>query len=151
MLLRRRHRRLLLLPPGLLALAFLLLLGCRQVSLHAERLNLRHTLELNLDPVGDGHAWQELQILPWRTVAFTGNIWLDYFSAQETQAMVRHIKARSFAAGGAGLRVQFSTTAKYSSLIRVLDCLHQVKLNNWWLEVNDKPTTLYAMGAYRLE
>ncbi|WBA42292.1 hypothetical protein [Hymenobacter canadensis] len=167
----RRHRRPLLFPPGLLALAWLLWLGCvalpqmrgmerPQVIMQLTMPPLNACLNSHMygmtlsnydgtssqiNPYNSPHCWSSGRIekfRSWQTVLFTGNIFADYFSYQQA------FKAAKFVGLSPvydkGLRIQFSAYASYSSLIYSINLLNENHIIQWWLDTQQLPTTLYA-------
>ncbi|UOQ74830.1 hypothetical protein [Hymenobacter cellulosilyticus] len=136
----------------------LLLLGCQQLAQLTNQWMPRYAL--SIFPVFENSgkyprrgmlvfpSLQEQQKLPLRTVTFTGNLWLDYFAAQEAQGIVRRLQAAP--GEGDGLRIRFAHTARYSSLIWALDCFNQANLRMWWLDMRYGSTSLLVAGAHHV-
>ncbi|UOQ74833.1 hypothetical protein [Hymenobacter cellulosilyticus] len=152
----RRHRRHLLFPPGLLALAFLLLLGCWVVNGKAPRLKPWAVVELDVPPLryqSTIHNWQwehrafpfnslaqrEL-FRPWHIITFTGNIWQDYFTRQQAEHLTQQLHNNSDE--DQGVQIHFASGAKYSTLLKMLDRCRDLNLRNHWLDIHYTPTTL---------
>ncbi|TGE25280.1 hypothetical protein E5K00_08845 [Hymenobacter aquaticus] len=155
----RRYRRPLLFPPGLLALAFLLLLGCWVINRNTERWQTRYALRLTMPqltykayPITGIHFFApynsrlELErFRPWQTITFSGNIWQDYFSLHE--ARLRTQQLQEYPSQNVGLRIQFTDHATYSDLIQMLDQVQGLALKHYWLDILYKPTTLFVFGV----
>lgn len=164
----RRHRRPLLFPPGLLALAWLLWLGCvalpsmrgmgpRQVifQLAVESKPFRN--EIIPLPLKDALVFPnsfmfplELASLrPWKNISFNGNLWSDYFSYQQVSASASELKKHNDR--DLGMRVGFAAPASYCSLIYTLNNLSTAdpiaKRVNYWLDIRHQPTTVYAITS----
>lgn len=150
----RRHRRQLLFPPGLLALAWLLWLGCVALpQLRGMERPLQSVLQISLPSLHFDGGWgigpplyaSEQQLATfrnWRTVTFTENRFADYFNFSQAAAAVELVKADS--TYKAGMRIRFSDNASYASLVYSLDLLNKHDIKTWWLDVQHQPTTLYA-------
>lgn len=147
----RRHRRPLLFPPGLLALAWLLWLGCvalpqlpkqeyyTQVSLpQISESDLEHT-----PPVFQ--RWYSAKIEDnWysNSIHFNGNLFEDYFTLKQVQ--LQFARMRNFPTTPDSMRVHFSPNASYQSLIQVIAKAQQGPRLVNWLHVTGTSTVLYA-------
>ncbi|MBF9224058.1 hypothetical protein [Hymenobacter ruricola] len=160
----RRHRRQLLLPPGLLALAGLLCLGCALLGGHPEQLKRRSVMQLTMPPRPDSDfLWGKMQYggphlrysqLPyfrqWRTVEFGGGGLLDTLATRQLKAEINDL-----AAGWQtrplhdGLRVRFGSRARYASLVLVLDLMNRYGVKKYFLDVYHPRTgsTFYAFDG----
>jgi len=151
----RRYRRKLLFPPGLLALAFLLLLGCMQIA-QDSRLKPRTIMQLNIPVLFSGRPLPEFlrnwfPYLPkkqiekfreWDNLKITGNILHDSLSLLTTDKLVKAYLLDTLHARG--LRIQFSNQAQYKSLVRALDVMAINNMKKYWLDIQHTPTTLYV-------
>lgn len=154
----RRYRRPLLLPPGLLALAWLLWLGC--VALPQVRgMRVQHVMEVNFPPLKS-----KLNILlkyhediffppylppatiatfrPWQTFTATGNMFEDYFALHNAKAVMQSLSADS--KHDLGLRVYLNQQASYASLVQLLDWCNVYSMKQYWVDIEHEPTTLYV-------
>jgi len=149
----RRHRRPLLFPPGLLALAWLLWLGCvampqmrgmqrpRQVVMQLTALPIHGDIFGFFPPVYSSE--QQLEVFrAWQTIAFTGNQWADYFSYKQASNEATYVN--SDYTYKAGMRVEFQPGSTYNSLILIINMLQKEGIRKWWLDTQHQPTTLYA-------
>ncbi|NVO84139.1 hypothetical protein [Hymenobacter terrestris] len=148
----RRHRRRLLLPPGLLALAWLLWLGC--VALPQVRgVVPQHVMEVGFPPLHknlwgypvDASLQEIAAFRPWQTLAVTGNLFEDYFSLRNAQAFFRHLEADPN--HNRGLQVRIGQEASYSSLIQLLDWCNVYDMKRYWVDIRHEPTTLYTFTS----
>ena len=158
----RRYRRPLFFPPGLLALAGLLWLGCMAVSTHSERLNQRVVMQLTMPPMRStpDSPWygasspvslsaQKLNAFrPWHTVQLVGYAGVDLPAKAALAGRIRSILADSAHVGG--VRIEFASTAHYKDFIYALDLLSREKARRYWLDIKHKPTTLYTFTEIRL-
>jgi hypothetical protein len=156
----RRHSRPLFFPTGLLALAWLLCLGC---ALLAGRPELRHryrVMQVSIPPAKQaflrlgkeaiGLYPEELYVSParvdtmhpWHTVRFTGNPWQDDLSTRTATFVARQLHAEPD--HDRGLRIYFESRSLYRSLVTILDLFQVVGLKKYWLDVQHQPTTLYT-------
>ncbi|SDY32411.1 hypothetical protein [Hymenobacter psychrophilus] len=157
----RRYRRPLLLPPGLLALAWLLWLGC--VALPQVRgMRVQHVMEITFPPLrpnsiiladhaveGTSLPYSSPAIIaafrPWQTLAVTGNLFEDYFALRNVQAVFRHLGADPNY--NRGLQVRIGQEASYSSLIQLLDWCNMYDMKRYWVDIRHEPTTLYTFTS----
>jgi len=153
----RRYRRKLLFPPGLLALGFLLLLGCMQLARN-KKLQTQHILKLTVMPRCDGPAsffddgsasrWcytqQEIEALRiWHDYPFTDHAFSNWWVIQTAQQSL--CRLRKFPNSVNGIRFRFYSDASYSEVVKVLDIL---KRNNWRQYAVDncgKTLTIYVL------
>lgn len=154
--LTRRHRRPLLFPPGLLALAWLLWLGCvalPQVTGKKSQEYVKHLTTFGprfpnepLQPIWPPY-FSSLELAafrPWQTIYFTGNLWQDYFSYQQIPLAVNHL--REDTQYEKGIKIQFKSAAIYKSLVFSLDQLSNQDIKRYWLDTQHQPTNLYAIN-----
>jgi hypothetical protein len=156
----RRHRRKLLFPPGLLALAGLLWLGCVVVGSWREKLSPRYALRLTM-PLRPPHSSQFLRFFEvpnpdtvcksctWHDASFTGSPVNDKHEQTAIVGYVRDIVADTMHAGG--VRIRFTSMAHYSSLIFALNLMNEYSVKKWWLDITRRPTTFYVItDAYKI-
>ncbi|MBD2715367.1 hypothetical protein KBK19_10000 [Microvirga sp. STR05] len=156
----RRHRRPLLFPPGLLALAWLLWLGCvalpqmrgmgreRVMQLTLAPLQIPYYGVLGTNLIGKEPYFSSLELAafrPWQEVRFTGNLWNDYFAHKQVQSIVKQMQAEPDY--DRGLCVQFESHISYASLVRTLDMLNMYDTKNSWLDIRQSPVTLHAFTS----
>ncbi|MBO0359968.1 hypothetical protein J0X19_18555 [Hymenobacter sp. BT186] len=166
----RRHRRPLLFPPGLLALAWLLWLGCATLPQMQEPQQGVFQLTVDFKPFRDEMKPLPIQgafvipasymsplelatLRPWKNISFTGNLWSDYFSYQQVAAATLELKDNNYE--DSGVRVFFNTPAHYRSLVYTLDKFNTADtLANrvhYWLDIRHQPTTIYAITSKPVE
>ncbi|MBJ6111653.1 hypothetical protein JAO73_21710 [Hymenobacter sp. BT523] len=163
-ILPRRHRRQLLFPPGLLALAGLLWLGCVMLGAHRAQLTLHTVLQLTMPPVsnsdflwgtmpgmGPRMRYSELpRFRTWHTVEFGRGGALDSLAAREAESAIREL-ARVWEAVPAhdGLRVRFGPNARYASMIWVLDLMNRYNVKKYFFDLYHPrtETTFYAFNG----
>ncbi|UOQ67545.1 hypothetical protein [Hymenobacter volaticus] len=158
----RRHRRPLLFPPGLLALAWLLWLGCVTLPRMRGMEKPQVVVHLTMPPVHAADSspypivklgWVALysspfeieKFRPWQTLAFSGNLWADYFTYKQTETNI--IKLHNAANQAKGLRIRFASQAPYRALVCTLDLLNQYEITKYWVDIWHSPTTLYAFTS----
>jgi hypothetical protein len=154
----RRHCRPLLFPPGLLALAFLLLLGCGVIRQHAKSLKRSYVLSVEASSPTPLHLFSPLfiprkpaQMTPeevaqfrrWQTITFTGSTWPDYFSVRQVQSATRHL--RDDFDYDSGLRILFTPHANLNKIAQVLSCFYQVGGNKYWLDASQESLSLFML------
>lgn len=146
----RRHRRPLLFPPGLLALAWLLWLGCAALPqmVKTERI-MQLLMPASNNPIHQRQMYpiyasanEVKRFRPWKTFAFTGNELSDFFVLQSIHAAALHLKEDS--TQSRGLRIQFANNAKYSSLVHTLDEFERTVPYQRWLDIKHNPATFYT-------
>ena len=165
----RRHCQPLLFPPGLLALAWLLWLGCAalprmrrmekqqvvmQLAVPSRALWRNETVPL---PLKDALVFSETSMSPlelaafrpWMNVSFTGNLWSDYFSYQQVSIAALDLKKHSYR--DSGVRVFFAAPANYRSFIYTLDKFNTTnplaKPVHYWLDIRHQSTAIYAITS----
>jgi len=158
----RRFRRLLLLPPGWLALAFFLLLGCLILVPHWRQLRLPNVLQVTMPRLKPTPADWRLynsgmpyksaanlsKLRPWHTVDFMGQPLHDFVAAASVEAAIASINADSSHAGG--VRVRLLAGASYASMVKVLDIMEYTNQRKYWLALHQRPATLYAITDKKL-
>jgi hypothetical protein len=151
----RHYRRPLLFPPGLLALAWLLWLGCvalpqmqamepPQVVMQVTALPI-HSDAFGFLPPAYSSEQQLEEFRAWQTVSFAGNQWADYFSYK--QALNAAAYVNSDYTYKAGLRVKFEPSSTYDSFVFIINMLYEKGINKWWVDFQHSPTTLYMFTS----
>jgi len=156
----RRHRRHLLFPPGLLALAGLLWLGCVAVRSWQEQLKPRYVIRFTM-PTRPPANWPQptirwvipspdtlLQQGSWHEATLTGNDANDSFQQQHIIEELRAIIADTLHTGG--LRVRLEPTARYASMVFLLDLMLRKDVKQYWFDIIRKSTTFYAITPIRM-
>ncbi|QIX62836.1 hypothetical protein HER32_17310 [Hymenobacter sp. BT18] len=136
----RRHRRHLFFPPGLLALAWLLWLGC--VMLPRVYVHKQTEILLPIFPVFKTTPLQynygappyfpiyssELQLenfRQWQTFTFVGNLWADYFTLRQIREASYYLRTTR---NKYEYRVYFLPTATYGNFIRFINQLDEYQI-----------------------
>ncbi|HEX8326189.1 MAG TPA: hypothetical protein VF629_01525 [Hymenobacter sp.] len=152
----RRHRRQLLFPPGLLALAGLLWLGCVAVGTLREKLAKRSIITLFVPPThpdSDNFLFHKPSPLAlstgelnkfraWRDVYFNGQSHNDSINLLKLDRAVIYMQAHATADNG--IRVCFGPQAKYVNLVATLNSMLKYGVQKYWLDVKHQPTAFYA-------
>ena len=145
----RRHRRPLLLPPGVLALAGLLLVGCLALRPWQAQLTRPTTLQLTM-PVRHGNSIVSNVFEPEKLTRFRE--WHDTYlngsrdgDTRRARGIVRQA-ARMQAAPlrDQRLRVQLGPHATYSELVFLLNTMNRFNIKKYVLDINHGPTIFYA-------
>ncbi|MBF9140927.1 hypothetical protein [Hymenobacter properus] len=160
----RRHRRPLLLPPGLLALAGLLWLGCVLVAQHPIQFKLRNVMQLTMPPRPDSDfLWggmrhygpylrysQLAYFRNWHTIEFGQSRSADSAAGRRLATTIRTL-SRGWESdpGRDGLRVYFGERARYASLVLVLDLMAQYNVKKYFLDLHHPAyrPTFYAFNG----
>ncbi|MBC6698169.1 hypothetical protein [Hymenobacter sp. BT190] len=149
----RRHRRPLLFPPGLLALAWLLWLGCVALPQMRGMERPESVMQITAVPVHTSEYWQfippvysaELQLAQfrqWQSTSFSGNSLVDYFGYQQSNLDAERLRADS--TYRLGLKISFDSDATYGNLVSAIDLLDRNDITTWWLDFQPHSTALYA-------
>ena len=162
----RRHRRKLLLPPGLLALAGLLLLGCLALRPWQERLTRRNVLQLTMPPANasqtiwpigyvkacDSLLLKEPKLTYANVLTYRNWFVVSFGQGQLSDTLAVHKLKTFLCAKGPepgwkrnGLRVCFAPQASYSCLIMTISILNRFNIQQYFLDIRNKPTALYAL------
>ncbi|WP_157781162.1 hypothetical protein [Hymenobacter sedentarius] len=152
----RRYRRQLLFPPGLLALAGLLWLGCVAIGSWQEKLSRKSVVPLTMPALNlqddfptnppNPIKWSRQRLdsfRRWRDVTLNGHQGIDATSKQQLLAAVAGLEANS--ANDDGLRVSFSSSATYAEFVLVLDLMSQYNIKKYWFDIVHTPITFYAI------
>ncbi len=152
----RRHRRQLLFPPGLLALAGLLWLGCVAVGLWREQLKRWYRIQLTVPSYPARAEKPSIHFfLPnpdticptcsWKDIYLTGsNDSIDKRELIRTEntvhAMMRNVEQ------GSGVRIHLMRSARFKHLIFALNTLNREGVRKYWVDIYHTPATLYAFN-----
>jgi hypothetical protein len=161
----RRHSRKLFFPAGLLALAWLLCLGCALLATRPELRRLRQrVLQMSMPPLPQAYTDvegervsffpEELYVSParldtmhpWHTVQFTGNVWQDDLNLRTATFVARQLQADPD--HDRGLRIQFGPGSQYRNLVAMLNMFQVVGLKKYWFDTQHRPTALYPTAMY---
>lgn len=151
---RRYHSRLLL-PPGLLALAGLLLVGCLALRPWQKQLKRRSVLQLTM-PIRHRPDHNKLTIYnfvpdpdtllkhySWRKAHLTGNPRQNDWEQQRVISTLHKIVADTSHSGI--LSVQLGPKTRYSNMVFLLDLMLRENVKCYWLDITRHPTTFYAL------
>ena len=151
----RRHRRQLLFPPGLLALAGLLWLGCAVINSWQEKLKQKSVVEIFLPPLRTGKDSPAYNDSPaglspraldrfrcWRDIYFNGQSKNDSVNLRNLNQAAGYMQAH--ATHEHGIRVRFSSRATYTSLVTTLNTMLKHNIRRYWLDIKHRPTAFYA-------
>ncbi|MBG8555864.1 hypothetical protein [Hymenobacter guriensis] len=152
----RRHRRRLFFPPGLLALAWLLWLGCvmlpriyvhKQPEILLPIFPIFKTTPLRYEygsppyfPVYSSEVQLE-NFRQWQTFTLVGNLWADYLTLRQIQEASYYLRTTR---KKYGYRVYFSPMATYGSFIRVINQLDEYQIFRLWIDWTHKPEAIYV-------
>ena len=155
----RRHRRRLLLPPGLVALAGLLLLGCLALRPWQELAKVHGVIQLTV-PIYEAHPH-----LP--TIRFlvpnpdtmcerrfryqallNGNATHDQRQYRRIVAAIRAITSDNKHNGL--VCVQLASTARYENMVAMLDLVKRMNLHQHWFDFTRKPTSFYIFSSQEI-
>jgi len=157
----RRHRRKLLFPPGLLALAGLLWLGCVVVGSWQEKLKPKVVMQVMFLPVhlppnyrNNFDAPQLMSVAQlqtfrlWHDAYFIGDAVVD---AQEQERLKQFVQAMmADSAHDRGVRIRLASTSHYRNLVFILDLMARENVKRYRLDIQHEPVTLYAYTNVRL-
>jgi len=154
----RRHRRQLLFPPGLLALAGLLWLGCVAVRGWQQQLKRWYCIQLTM-PIypPPARVWEPTirfylpnpdticKSCAWKDLYLTGRN--DSEGIREQIRVEDAIHAMMNDVGhGKGVRIHLVRAARYKHLVFVLNTLNRADVRKYWLDIYHNPNTLYAFN-----
>ncbi|WP_460620901.1 hypothetical protein [Hymenobacter tenuis] len=145
----RRHHRHLLLPPGLVALAWLLLLGCLALPSIIPR---QAVMEIRLfnpkGPQGCLVGFPTPQQIdkwgPWQNITVSSNEWAGYFDMRMVESVCLFIKEDI--PEQRALRVYFDESTSYNTLIQLLDIPIRMGIHKHWLDLRRPPFTFNLLG-----
>ncbi|MBF9239919.1 hypothetical protein I2I05_21180 [Hymenobacter sp. BT683] len=144
----RHHRRKLLFPPGLLALAGLLWLGCFYIR-QDSRLKRATVLQLTvpeLDEVYFGHPLTVRYLAgmrQWHTFKLIGVTSSDLITVRQVISCLPTLYSSQDSIQG--VKVTFGRNSKYSDLIHILSALNQAEINRFAFETRTSLPILYII------
>jgi hypothetical protein len=155
----RRHRRKLLLPPGLLALAGLLWLGCVAVGSWREKLLRRTVIQLSLPPkpasdtIYSTAYHNGVQTIPflysqlyelyhWQRICLNGEAANDSVSALAISEAIKTLRTDTIP--NCGIRVELTPKVRYRTLIQLLDVVELNNQGKYLFDIYHGPFTLYV-------
>lgn len=146
----RRHRRKLLLPPGLLALAFLLLVGCGVIApIVKERTKAVHQAAFPPSRSSANNNWPTTQQLvnrrQWESFEITGNKLFDWLNWQQAQQRIKESVNNLDTLKGT--RIYFHQESKYRYIITALDYMHRVSVERYTFDLRSTVPTLYVLDG----
>ena len=157
----RRHRRHLLFPPGLLALAGLLWLGCGAMRPWQEHLTPRYYVSLSTPPIPvsdtilpamrifSGYLTkpflysQLYSLYTWQDVVFNGDAAHDSSALSLISQSIQRMRVDTIPNGG--IRIRVSPPSKYKELIRLLDLMTSVDQKKYLIDFYHGPLTVYVL------
>ncbi|WP_426490955.1 hypothetical protein [Hymenobacter sp. 102] len=150
----RRRYRALFFPPGLLALAGLLWLGCVAVPPSELSRTKQTILQILIPPLHPSKEVQQMwylvyasqrevaQFRPWQTFSLTGNQWADY----HTLRLVRYYsKDLQNSRRKRGVCVSMENATTYASFVYLHNTLQELGIHKYWMDFQHQPYTLYAI------
>jgi hypothetical protein len=155
----RRHRRKLLLPPGLLALAGLLWLGCVAVGSWREKLKRRTVVQLTMTPKPDSdtiyhNTYQFSKRIPYLysqlfTLYHWQNVVLDGSAADDSASLTTIAKTvaamRADTVPNSGIRVELTPQVRYRTFVQLLDLMAATNQKKYMFDMYHGPFALYIL------
>lgn len=155
----RRHRRKLLFPPGLLALAWLLWLGCVQVGASREKLMRRTVVQMTMPPKPTSDTiysttyYNGVQTIPflysqlyklyhWQDIHLNGDAANDSISALAVSKTIKTMRADTIP--NCGIRVRFTSKVRYKTFIRLLDLMALNNQKKYLFDMYHGPFAVYV-------
>ena len=152
----RRHRRRLLLPPGLVALAGLLLLGCLALRPWQEQAKVHGVISLTV-PIHEPHPTLPTVrfLVPDPDTMCERRFRHDTFlngspihDQPEYRRIVTAIHTITTDKEHNGLVcVRLATSARYENMIAMLDLMERMHLHKHWFDFTRKPTAFYVLSG----
>ena len=156
----RRHRRKLLFPPGLLALAGLLWLGCVQLGALRERLTRRTIVDLTMPPKPTSDTiystayHDEVQVIPflysqlhelyhWQNIQLNGDAANDSVSTLAISEAIKTMRADTIP--NCGIRVKLTPQTRYKTFVRLIDLMELANQKKYLFDMYHGPFTLYVL------
>ncbi|WP_460504073.1 hypothetical protein [Hymenobacter agri] len=168
----RRRRRRLLLPQGWVALAGLLLLGCLALHPWQEQLKRRSVLQLTMPPINkSGTIWplayfEDCDSLMrnepkltyasvdtyrhWHIITLGKGPGMDTLAIHDIERIL-HARGTRPNWNKSGLKVCFLPSAHYSSLILSLSLFNRYHVQQYFLDIKNKPIALYTLTVPKSE
>ena len=152
----RRHRRRLLLPPGLVALAGLLLLGCLALRPWQERLTRHSVLQLTLPTLQARHNVLAGVFEPEKLPEF--HEWYDsYLDGSQSGDARRAAGITGQAAAmqtrpdrDQRLRVQLGPQATFAEMVFLLNTMGRFNIKKYAFDIRKEAVTFYAFTVLPL-
>ncbi|UOR03766.1 hypothetical protein MUN82_12495 [Hymenobacter aerilatus] len=144
MYLPRRYSRKLFFPPGLLALAFLLLMGCMWVSGDARLRPIFVTTAYFPTPESSAYDWTRFYRIKEKSN------WKEYHISEPiTDSTIwkslcnRFIFLSNSADSSQRIKVYFDSKTKYESIVRILSIAELAKSKSYIIDLADETTNFY--------
>jgi hypothetical protein len=146
----RRHRRHLLFPPGLLALAGLLWLGCVAVprimgpTQYVKEVGF-FPLHVPADSFGGFPTPQQIEDLgPWKSITLSGNSWADHFDMKIVENAGRSLAEKQ--PQHRALHVYLNESTSYNTFIQLLDIPNQLGIERYFIDLRKMPYSINLLG-----
>jgi hypothetical protein len=146
----RRHRRRLLFPPGLLALAGLLWLGCMAVpkmvgpTQYMKEISF-FSLQAPAFPFGGFPTSQEVEDFgPWKSITLSNSPWAEYFDMKIVESASLSLAEEQ--AEHRALRVYFNEFTSYNTFIGLCDLCSRLGIKRYWVDWRKHPYSFNLLG-----
>ncbi|MGY3091045.1 hypothetical protein ACVWYF_004109 [Hymenobacter sp. UYAg731] len=153
----RRYRRKPLFPPGMLALAWLLWLGCVAIRPWQKQLQPRYATILTLPPKPQSdNIYQSIDIktIPflysqlsslyaWQDIELNGSPAHDSFAMRAISQSIETM--RNDTIPNCGVRVRIRPSTRYKELVGLLDLMTKRNQKRYLLDIYHSQTTLYVL------
>ncbi|AHJ96825.1 hypothetical protein Hsw_1230 [Hymenobacter swuensis DY53] len=146
----RRHRRHLLFPPGLLALAGLLWLGCVAVPRMVRPTQYVKevaffSLYAPAFPFGGFPTPQEVEDFgPWKSIILSGNPWTEYFDMKIVESASLSLVEEQ--TEHRALHVYFNESTSYATCIQLWDICSRLGIKRYWIDWRKLPFSFNLLG-----
>lgn len=146
----RRRYRALFFPPGLLALAGLLWLGCVAVPRIVGP--TQHVMEVAFPalhaPAGSFGGFptpQQVENMgPWRSITLSGNPWTEYFDMKIVENASLSLAEEQYQ--NRALHVYLNESTSYNTFIRLRDMCNRLSINRYWVDLRKLPYSFNLLG-----
>lgn len=148
----RRYQRPLLYPPGLLALAWLLLLGCGALPYtkppKPKQTILEVTFPKRSGPIGSHFAFptpqQVKEFGPWKSIIVSGNLGADYFEVRMIESICLSLVEEQIQ--HRAVQVYMSEPTSYNTFIQLLDIPNRLGIKRYWIDIRKPPFSINLLG-----
>ncbi|WP_139923582.1 hypothetical protein [Hymenobacter sp. DG01] len=148
----RRAQHPLLYPPGLLALAWLLLLGCVALPYIKHPKPKQTILEVAFPkpgkPIGSLFGFptpqQVKEFGPWKSVFVLGNLWADYFEVRMIESICLSLVGEQIQ--HRAVHVYMSEPTSYNTFIQLLDIPNRLGIKKYWIDLRKPPFSINLLG-----
>jgi len=146
----RRRYRALFFPPGLLALAGLLWLGCLAVPKLVRP--VQYVKEVGFFPLhvpvgsfGGLPTPRQIEDLgPWTSITLSGNQWADYFDVKIVENAGRSLAEKQ--PHHRALHVYLNESTSYNTFIQLLDIPNQLGIERYFIDLRKMPYSINLLG-----